>query len=88
MGIIQIIGLILGVLRFLPDIIKLIHSILELLKSLEGRPGFDKKLILSELKDAIHEVKENKDTRKLEELHRKLNTWCVGDKCPSGVPLT
>jgi len=81
MGIIGIIGLIIQVIRLLPDIFRLIRQIIDLTKSLKGTRGFSEKEILGEFAEALREAKDTKSTAGLEALHKKLSMACAGDSC-------
>jgi hypothetical protein len=84
-GILGILSLLVQVIRFLPDIVRLVKSIIELMNALKNKPGFNSKAALQELNEGVRLAKEKKDTSKLEELHRKLARYCADGNCPTGL---
>jgi hypothetical protein len=79
MGIAAIIGLIIELLRALPDLIRLIKAIMDLFRQL--KPGADRKALLAEFREALEYAKRTKDTSKLDAFHQKLVGLCRDGAC-------
>lgn len=79
MGLIGIIGIIISVIKAIPDIVRLIKAILDLLRQL--KPGVDKKALLAEFHEALDHAKKTKDTSKLDAFHAKLVGLCADGAC-------
>lgn len=80
--ILTIIAGIITLLRSIPDLVRLIQAILELIRQL--KPGADKKALLLEFREALEYAKKTKDTSKLEAFHQKLVGLCTGGACAPG----
>jgi hypothetical protein len=79
MGLVAIIGLIINLLRALPDLVRLIKAIMDLFRQL--KPGSDRRALLAEFREALEYAKRTKDTSKLDAFHQKLVGLCHDDAC-------
>lgn len=83
MGIAAIIGLIIELLRALPDLIRLIKAIMDLFRKL--KPGSDRKALLVEFREALEYARRTKDTSKLDAFHQKLAGLCGDGACDNSL---
>lgn len=77
-GIIGIIALIIELLKAMPDIIRLVMAIIDMIR---GLPRVDRRALLSEFRDALKLARDTKDTSALEAFHKKLSALCTGSDC-------
>lgn len=82
-GLLGIIAAVISLLRAVPDIIRLIGAIIELIRQL--KPGTDRKALVAEFREALEYAKRTKDTSKLDAFHQKLVAMCSGGACASGL---
>jgi hypothetical protein len=83
MGFLAWVGLILGIIKAIPEAISFFKTIIELIRNLKKTdPSFSVRAAMRETSNAVAHLKQTGDVTKLSDVARELKKRCEGVGCP------